>query len=247
MNHMVALGPNLSVPLLDIIAFWWFIVGWLGYAYFSKHIGYSKHNLLYIINEYRLQWMRVMLRRENRLVDVSAIGNLLRSISFFASTCILLQIGLFTMFGYRDEGQALISALPFGAPENDFMWEFKIFLLSVIFIYGFFKFTWSLRQYNYACIFVCSCPPPHELKSDHVRQEMIAHQGARLVTNAAGHFNLGMRAYYYGLATCSWFLHGWCFILATTLVVLVLYRREYRSYTHEIMSKEDFLKKQPAW
>ena len=41
------------------------------------------------------------------------------------------------------------------------------------------------------------------------------------------HFNNGLRAYYFGLAAVTWFLHPYAVFAATVWVVLVLYRREF--------------------
>jgi uncharacterized membrane protein len=38
-----------------------------------------------------------------------------------------------------------------------------------------------------------------------------------------------LRSYYYALAVVAWFIHPMVFIAASTLVVVVLYRREFQS------------------
>jgi uncharacterized membrane protein len=59
--------------------------------------------------------------------------------------------------------------------------------------------------------------------------QRIAECTARVATSTARHFNRGMRAYYFGIAALSWFVHPWLFVIATAWVVVVLYRREFRS------------------
>ena len=44
-------------------------------------------------------------------------------------------------------------------------------------------------------------------------------------------FNLGLRAYYFSLALLTWFVHPLLFVIASSWVVGVLYRREFRSRT----------------
>ena len=44
-------------------------------------------------------------------------------------------------------------------------------------------------------------------------------------------FNQGLRAYYFGVAALSWFLHPLLMIVATLAVVYVLHQREFRSRT----------------
>jgi len=50
------------------------------------------------------------------------------------------------------------------------------------------------------------------------------------VCNMAGDaFNLGLRSFYYSLAVVAWFVHPFAFMGASTLIVIILYRREFRS------------------
>jgi uncharacterized membrane protein len=38
-----------------------------------------------------------------------------------------------------------------------------------------------------------------------------------------------LRAFYFSLSVLAWFVNGWFFMIAATLVVAVLYNREFRS------------------
>ena len=217
-----------SISPADIIAPLWFIAAWVAYAVFADHMSTTRtDNLLVVMNEYRRNWMRQMLMRDNRMVDAALIGNLLRSISFFASTSIFIVLGLFTLLKYRDEASNILTAIPYASPSAPLLWEAKIFLLTIIFVYSFFKFTWSLRQYNYTCVLVGAAPPANE-RSPHF--EDMAQSAASLIGNAAKHFNMALRAYYFGLAAMSWFVNPYLFLLTSTWVVIVLYRREFRSH-----------------
>lgn len=216
------------MTLLDTIALIFFIICWYGYAAFAEHEKQRVRSLVHVTNQYRQQWMRELLKRETRTMDSIMIGNLLRSITFFANTAIFILFGLVTLLGYQDRVSGIISSIPFAQTGSDFMWEIKIFLLIMIFVYAFFKHTWSLRQYNYAGIFVVAAPGPKERMDEH---EELIRRGTALVANAAKHFNLGLRAYYFGLAVLGWFIHPIGFIITTILVVFVTYRREFRSNT----------------
>lgn len=217
-----------SLLFLDVIAMIYFLAMWMGYSYLAQTQYARIPNLMYIMDQMRAEWMRNILKRPNRIADASLVGNLLRSISFFANTSIFILIGLITILGYRDSAMEMIETIPFAVNSSIFAWELKIFTLAVIFIYAFFKFTWSLRQYNYCCILVGAAPMPDEQPEEH---EAYAYKAGRVIMNAGKHFNMGMRAYYFGLATISWFLHPLLFIATTTLVVLITYRREFRSHT----------------
>lgn len=56
-----------------------------------------------------------------------------------------------------------------------------------------------------------------------------AQRAAEVSTLALKDFNQGLRAYYFSLAALGWFVNAWVFMLATTLVMAVLYWREYHS------------------
>ncbi len=211
---------------LDVMAVTFFVGSWWAYTRRADHAG--QENLLAATNRYRLQWMREMLDRENRTMDAIMVGNLLRSITFFANTTIFILLGLMTMLGYGEKAGKVLEAIPFVEPATGFLWEIKIFLLIIIFIYAFFKYSWSLRQYNYAGIFIGAAPPRGSLDID---REAYAQKGAWLIGNAAKHFNNGLRAYYFGLAALAWFVHPLLFAAATAWVLFVTHRREYRSGT----------------
>ncbi|MBV8939307.1 MAG: DUF599 domain-containing protein [Alphaproteobacteria bacterium] len=211
----------------DGIALGFFLLSWIAYAGLSDHPRRQQDSLLAVTNRYRLKWMQEMLKRDNRMMDATMVGNLLRSITFFANTTIFILLGLMGMLGYQDRLANIFAAIPFSRPTEGFMWEVKIFLLIFIFIHAFFKYTWSLRQYNYACIYIASCPQ----RGESVDYDSIAQRGAWLVGNAAKHFNHGLRSYYFGLGALAWFIHPMIFIAATGWVVFITHRREFRSGT----------------
>lgn len=213
---------------LDVFALVWFVTSWLGYAHFADHHYKNRLNLVRIMDDMRTRWMHQILKRENRIADASLLGNLLRSISFFASTCILILLGLVTVLGAQNQSSQIIHAIPFVMGFTPFMFELKISILVMIFVYAFFKLTWSMRQYNYTCILVGAAPQPHELKHQH---KAFADRAGKLIGSAGRHFNLGLRAYYFGLAVVSWFVNGLIFMAITSLIVVIIYRREFRSHT----------------
>ncbi len=210
----------------DILALLWFIVCWLGYGLSADRLYGRRGGLMARMHAYRVLWMRRMLERDNRIVDVQVIGTLMSSVSFFASTTIFIIAGLIAVFGAREEALALLRELPFAVQPSPVLWDLKLLLLMVVFAYAFFKFTWALRHFNYCAIVVGSAPLRGESDAEAVR---FAERAARMATSAAGHFNAGLRGYYFGLAALGWFVNPWLFVAATTWVILVLYRREFRS------------------
>ena len=74
-----------------------------------------------------------------------------------------------------------------------------------------------------------SAPMPTE--KDAPDRADFAPRAAMMVTHGFASFNRGIRAYYFGLAAVFWFVDPWIFSAITTLIVAVLYRRDFRSKT----------------
>jgi uncharacterized membrane protein len=223
-----------SVTLLDATAFVWFILAWSGYTVFADKLSSKRVNLMTVMYEYRLKWMQESLRREVRVGDASLLATLIRSISLFASTAIFIIGGIIAMFGGLDQVQDLTKDLIYVAKASRVMWEIKLLTLAMVFVYAFFKFAWALRQFNYMIIVMGAFPSAS--LADTKDAQNIAVRAARVNALAVQTFNRGMRAYYFGLSALSWFLHPWAFIAATLFVVLVMYRREFKSRTLQMLN-----------
>ena len=214
-----------SIALADLIAPAWFLLCWFGYNLLADR-EHGRPSLQRSMHAYRQLWMARMLERDNRIVDSQIIGNLMSSASFFASTTVLILAGLIAVLGARPAAMAVLAELPFAIDPSPLLWDLKVLLLIVLFVYAFFKFTWAFRQYNYCLILLGSIPLPDRITEESRR---IAERTAIIATSTARHFNRGTRAYYFGLAALTWFVHPWLFVLTTVWVILVLFRREFRS------------------
>ena len=60
---------------------------------------------------------------------------------------------------------------------------------------------------------------------------------AKVMDLSAHSFNSGLRAYYFSMATVSWFYHPVFFVLSCLVVVIVLYRREFKSRTLSVLTE----------
>lgn len=230
---------NIGLTPLDAVALAYFSFIWVGYALYSDYrLRTGKDSILVVMNRHRQRWMRNMIMRENRLSDTNAVGNIARSISFFASTTVLIVVALLSAFARPEMVREVFESLPFAHNASTLAWECKLLLLTILFIYAFFKYTWSLRQYNYVNILIGAAPGAHEHLEAH---EGYARMTAELIGNAARHFGNGLRAYYFSMAVFGWFIHPVAFIIATTLVTMVVYRRDFQSRTlHTIRMDELF-------
>ncbi|MEZ5590329.1 MAG: DUF599 domain-containing protein [Gammaproteobacteria bacterium] len=217
---------------LDILALAWFLLCWFGYVWSVDHTRLHKQSVSAVMGYYRQLWMRNMVGRDPRMLDAITQGNLLYGVAFYASTSIFIIGGLLAMLGATDKAIAVLQALPFTETASKTLWEIKVLLLVIIFIYAFFKFAWCYRLFNYCSIMIGAAPLETEATPDSTR---FADHIAQLHGLAASHFNSGLRAYFFALAALSWFLHPILFLAASTWVTLILYRREFRSRSWHLL------------
>ncbi len=223
---------------LTLLALIWFGICFSGYMRYARKRSFDTPCLASTLHLYRLQWMQRMLTREMRIADNTAIANLERSVSFFASTTMLILAGLMTILGSTEKAIGLVEDLPFVSQASRAEWELKILVLILLFVYGFFKFTWSLRQYGFVTIMVGGAPTPEE---NICAQEKEAHAQriAKMASMAANNFNIGLRTYYFSIAILGWFVNPWIFMLASAGIVMILYRREFKSSTLKTLMMSD--------
>lgn len=213
----------------DLVAPAFFLLCWMGYAAYADGRLAQSTSLMGRIHQYRELWMRRMLTRDNRIVDLAALSVLTQNNAFFASSCVLIVGGCLAILGARDQAVAVLDEIPLVPVTPLVLYEMKVLLLVIVFVYAFFKFTWSLRQFNYVAILI-GAAPLHE--AAHLPESLCyARNAAMVASQAAEHFNKALRSFYFGLAALSWFLHPWLLVVLSGIVVLVVYRREFRSPT----------------
>jgi uncharacterized membrane protein len=216
------------LPWQDWLALGLFFLAWLGYAVFAKRRAATHISILAATNRERRRWMLRSTYRDNRIVDGSVVQVLSSSPSFFASTTIFIIGGLLAVLGAADKTEELARELPFAARTSALVFDFKLVLLTGIFIYAFFRFTWSMRQYSFGALMVGSAPSRDDPWTD-AQREAFADRAGGVMGLAAETFNDGLRAYYMAFAAVAWFFSPWAFVAATAGVVWVLFRREFHS------------------
>lgn len=224
-----------DMAVIDWIALILFFALWIGYARYHRFKSLRAASLMGTVHSYRHDWMRRVLQREHHIEDAAILANLSNSATFFGSTTLLILGGLLAMLGTKEKVVSVVSDLPFASKVPGMLWEVKIVLLIFIFIYAFFLFTWSLRQFNFCSILVGAAPKPGGNAADTERYVIRA---GRLVSLAGTSFNNGLRAYYFALAVLMWFVHPWLMIITTAAVVLILYWREFRSETLKALTED---------
>ena len=133
---------------LDLTALAWFIGIWIVYAITVEWSRYGRGGLNHAMDRYRETWIRRMLEREMRMVDMQIMAALQNGTAFFASTSLLAVGGALALFRSTEDMLKVLAILPLGIETSRILWEVKVVGLAVILVYAFFKFAWSYRLYN---------------------------------------------------------------------------------------------------
>lgn len=213
-----------DIPIGDVVGILWLILIWVGYTWHTDRGTPREYSLRAAMHKNRYRWMTQVLKRDNRIMDTNILAQLGQGTSFFASTTLLILVGLFTLVGATDEAFLALRKIPFTEKLTLLQWELRVLVLIVIFVYAFFKFTWGLRQFNYCAVLVGAA----HVERNGADEEWVR-RTAWISTLASKDFNQGLRAYYFALAVLAWFINAWAFMAATTLVAAVVYWREYHS------------------
>ena len=225
----------LPLTWMDVAALVLLVTAWAAYQWYADYGRPSRPQLGREMDRFVRGWIERMVERDNRMVDVNVLRNLMRSSQFFASTTMLILGALVALMGYAERAASVVAELPFGQQVSIRLWELKILVLLLIFVYAFFKFSWSLRQFGFSSILVGAArKPPGNASEYAVDIDRIA----VILTFANRNFNQGLRAYYFGVAALSWFLHPALMIAVTLGVLYVLHQREFRSRTLEVLVRD---------
>jgi len=234
---LAALSKLVTVlPWWDWAALAWFFVAWIGYARFARRRAPAQASLLAAGNRVRRLWMLQATKRDVRVLDAVVVQNLSTSPSFFASTTILIIGGLLALLGAGESATSLMAELPFTARTSALVLDLKLVLLTGVFVYAFFRFTWSLRQYSLGAMLVASAPPFDEyVQLGEAARERFADRAGAMMGLAAESFNDGTRAYYFAFAAAAWLFSPLAFALGSAGVVWILYQREFHSESLALM------------
>jgi uncharacterized membrane protein len=213
--------------LVDILAIGFFMLEWSVYAVTLEHTAYGSDSLSARMHVYREVWIRRMLDRETRMVDMQIMASLQNGTAFFASTSLLAIGGALALLRSTNEALGVLKALPIDLSPSPALWEIKCVGLVLIFVYAFFKFAWAYRLFNYVAILLGAMPPATQRDTPQAEAHVI--RTTRLFEAAGRHFNRGQRAFFFALGYLGWLVGPWPLFISTTAIVVVLWRRQFAS------------------
>ncbi len=200
---------------------------WFAYNYGVPLLERRRPSLSVIMSMQRRRWVANAVKRESPL-DAILSGNLMGSVSFLASTSVLLVLAIFTAFGNLGALMETLTKVGFQPAYTVADVQIHLFAMLAVFVLSFFAFTLSLRQFNHFCIMIGAID-----HSGHTSQSEID-AIAQLNALAARNFNNGIRGYYFSVATVAWFASEWLAIAASLVTVGFLVHREFFSSAHRV-------------
>src|SRR6266536_4598966 len=218
---------------VDIAAVGFFALEWLVYAITLEHTAYGRDSLSARMHVYREVWVRNLLHRETRMVDMQVMASLQNGTAFFASSSLIALGGGLALLRSTEDALAVFAALSIDLSPSPALWEIKCVGLILIFIYTFFKFAWSYRLFNYVSILFGAMPPAAQRDTPEAEAHVM--RTTRLFETAGRHFNRGQRAFFFALGYLGWFVSPWVLFVTTAAVVIVTWRRQFASNAWKAM------------
>jgi uncharacterized membrane protein len=218
---------------MDLVAIFFFAAAWVAYALVVERTRHGHAGLNARMNRFREIWIRRLLDREMRMVDMQIMASLQNGTAFFASTTLLAIGGTLTLLRSPDDILTTVAILPFGVAVERGLWELKTIGLIMIFVYAFFKFAWSYRLFNYVAILFGAMPAASEKDKPETEAHVI--RTARLFESAGRNFNRGQRAFFFALGYLGWFIGPIALLLTTVAIVIVMWRRQFASDAYRAM------------
>ncbi|HEY9013178.1 MAG TPA: DUF599 domain-containing protein [Devosia sp.] len=207
---------------------------WFAYNYGVPLVERHRPSLSVIMSMQRRRWVKNATQRESPL-DAILSANLMSSVSFLASTSVLLVLAIFAAMGQVGAVTEALKGVGMGTDYSAPDLQFHFVVMLAIFTLSFFAFTLALRQFNHFCIMIGAM--------DHTGRVSEAEIDAMAQLNslAAKNFNNGIRAYYFSVATVAWFASPWLAIAVSLVTVGFIVHREFFSSAHRIAASAALL------
>jgi len=209
-------------------------IAWLGIGWRIEHPSPKSPSVSVLMANYRRVWMREMVQRDPRIFDAQTLSTLRQGAAFFASASMIAIGGALAMAGNGERLSGLANDLILDSTPV-FVWEVKLLLVALFLTNAFLKFVWSHRLFGYCAVLIAAVPNDPTDPAALPR----AAKAAEINITAARGFNRGLRSVYFSLGAAAWMLGAWALIVATTLTLFVLWRREFASHSRAVLMQTD--------
>lgn len=218
------------LTLLDAVALAVLVLGWLLIGWWIEHPGTKRPSVSVLMAEYRREWMREYVLRENRIFDAQIVTSLRQGTAFFASTSLLATGAVLALIGNTEPLQGVAEGL-IAIDVPTLVWQVKLLVVALFLTHAFLKFVWAHRVFGYCSVMMAAVPGD----SGDPRALPRAMRAAELNVRAAYNFNRGLRSMYFALGALAWLLGPVALVLATGVIAALLWSREFASVSHDIL------------
>jgi uncharacterized membrane protein len=177
--------------------------------------------------------MHVFVHRDPRIFDSQILASLRQGTSFFASTCIFAIGGVLALAKNTDPLVGVAQEVT-AVTTPALIIQMKLAFVALFLTNAFLKFVWANRVFGYCAVMMAAVPNDPNDPGAHPK----AQQAAELNIRAAMNFNRGLRALYFALGALAWLLGPIPLMIAATVVIWVVWSREFASIPRDILVKD---------
>ena len=206
---------------------------WLILSYVIEHPPKSRPSVTVLMSQRRRDWMHVFVHRDPRIFDSQILASLRQGTSFFASTCIFAIGGVLALAKNTDPLVGVAQEVT-AVTTPTLIIQMKLAFVALFLTNAFLKFVWANRVFGYCAVMMAAVPNDPNDPGAHPK----AQQAAELNIRAAMNFNRGLRALYFALGALAWLLGPIPLMIAATVVIWVVWSREFASIPRDILVKD---------
>jgi len=206
---------------------------WLILSYVIEHPPKSRPSVTVLMSQRRRDWMHVFVHRDPRIFDSQILASLRQGTSFFASTCIFAIGGVLALAKNTDPLVGVAQEVT-AVTTPALIIQMKLAFVALFLTNAFLKFVWANRVFGYCAVMMAAVPNDPNDPGAHPK----AQQAAELNIRAAMNFNRGLRALYFALGALAWLLGPIPLMIAATVVIWVVWSREFASIPRDILVKD---------
>ena len=218
---------------LDWAASIYIVSMWLILSYVIEHPPKSRPSVTVLMSQRRRDWMHVFVHRDPRIFDSQILASLRQGTSFFASTCIFAIGGVLALAKNTDPLVGVAQEVT-AVTTPALIIQMKLAFVALFLTNAFLKFVWANRVFGYCAVMMAAVPNDPNDPGAHPK----AQQAAELNIRAAMNFNRGLRALYFALGALAWLLGPVPLMIAATVVIWVVWSREFVSIPRDILVKD---------
>ena len=209
--------PALSI---DLLSFFLSLLIFAGYeAYVRRQSARDpNYSVQQVMMQTRAAWVEAIMRDRRDILAVQSFRNSIMAASLFASTSVLLIMGVLTLSEQGDKLSSAWHALNVVGQVGQAAWVSKLLVMLFDLLVAFFSFASAVRLYHHIG-YLINVPP------DATPHAQPAHVVAQL--NRAGRFyTIGTRAYYLLVPLLMWLFGPHLMVLTTIALVWLLHHLE---------------------